>query len=91
MKIRASKLVLAVLALLLVAAPLATSMWHHHAGSSDTNCPVCHFNHQPMDRPTDGLRISPTELVTFRSAPSEERFISNRDILPLPSRAPPTA
>jgi hypothetical protein len=91
MKFRASKLVLAVLAALLVTAPLAASLWHHHAGSSDTNCPVCHFNHQPMDRPAEGLRISSSELVTYRSAPSEPRFISNRDIRPLPSRAPPTA
>jgi hypothetical protein len=91
MSIRASKLVLAVLALLLVTAPLAASLLHHHAGSSDTNCPVCHFNHQPMDRPADSLRISSSELVTYRSAPSEARFIGNRDILPLPSRAPPAA
>jgi hypothetical protein len=91
MKIRASTLVLAVLAALLVVAPLAASLWHHHAGSSDTNCPVCHFSQQPMDRPTEGLRISSSDLVTYRSAPAEARFITNRDIRPLPSRAPPAA
>lgn len=89
MKLRASKFVVVMLVAVLVAAPLAASIWHHHSGTSDANCPVCHFNHQPMDRPAENLRFCSIEVVTYRSAPTEARFITNRDIRPLPSRAPP--
>jgi len=91
MKSRAPKLALAILMALLVIAPLAASLLHHHAGSSDTNCPVCHFNQQPMDRPAEALRVSSIEQVTYRTTPSEARIITNCEILPLPSRAPPNA
>jgi len=91
MKLRALRVALAMLVALLVAAPLAASLWHHHAGSSDTNCPVCHFNHQPMDRPAEGLWCSSIQVITYRSTPSKAQFIASSDILPLPSRAPPVA
>ena len=91
MRIRASKFVVAVLALLLVAAPLAASLWHHHAGSSDNNCPVCHFNHQPMDRPVAGQRMPTLDVVHDTPAPVETRVVAAQSTPPLPSRAPPAA
>ena len=91
MRIWTSKLVVAMLVMVLVTAPLAAGIWHHHTGSSDVNCPVCHFNHQPMDRPAVGLRFCSMVVVTYRSAPAETRLITTGNILPLPSRAPPAA
>jgi hypothetical protein len=89
MKLRASKFVVVMLVAVLVTAPLAASIWHHHTGSSDANCPVCHFNHQPMDRPAESPRFCSILAVTYSSRPAEARYIANRDIRPLPSRAPP--
>jgi len=90
MKFRATQLVVALLVALLVAAPLVTGLWHRHASSSDNNCPVCHFNHQAMDRPLDGQRMPTLDVVRDTPAPAETRVAAAQAAPPLPSRAPPS-
>ena len=29
-------------------------VWHHHAGSSESTCPICHLSHQPIDSAAGG-------------------------------------
>ena len=74
---------------MLVAAPLVGSLNHHHAASSDTNCPVCHFNHQPMDRSEAGQRPPSFDVIHDRTMPVESRVVDSQAGPPLPSRAPP--
>ncbi|HMD32634.1 MAG TPA: hypothetical protein VKG84_12050 [Candidatus Acidoferrales bacterium] len=91
MTFRGSKLVILLLVVTVAAAPLLASLCHHHASSSDNNCPVCHFNHQPMDRPLAEHRLPSFEALREDPAPVETRLIAAQSIRPLPSRAPPSA
>lgn len=91
MKFRGPQLVIVVVVAMLVAAPLVASLYHHHAGSSDTNCPVCHFNHQPMDRPVASGRLPSFDVIQERPFPVEAQVVAARTAPPLPSRAPPVA
>jgi len=95
MRIRRSQWVVAVLVALLLTAPLIASrcqfQCHCRASSTDNNCPVCHFNHQPMDRPLDGQRMPTLDAVRDSPAPMETRIAASQASAPLPSRAPPSA
>ena len=39
------------LLLLLVVGMTLCNVLHHHAGSTDANCSICHLNHQAIDQP----------------------------------------
>jgi hypothetical protein len=91
MKFRSSQIVVAVLAALLVAAPMVSSLYHHHASSTDNNCPVCHFNHQPMDQPVASGRLPSFDVIHERPIPVEAQVVAARTAPPVPSRAPPVA
>ena len=91
MRVRRSQWVVAVFVALLVAAPLLASLYHRHTNSTDTNCPVCHFNHQAMDRPLDVQRMPTLVVVHDSPAPMGTRIASSQAAPPLPSRAPPFA
>jgi hypothetical protein len=91
MRARSLKIVLVTLAVLLVAAPLLAGLFHHHASSSDSNCPVCHFNHQAMDRPLAEHRLPSFEVVREEPAPVDTFVPAVQAAAPLPSRAPPSA
>src|SRR5262249_14642062 len=91
MRLRGSKSVLVLLAVLLIGAPLVAGLLHHHANSSDNNCPVCHFNHQPMDRPLAEHRLPSFEAVSEEPASADACVPAAQASAPLPSRAPPTA
>jgi hypothetical protein len=91
LKGRSTRIVVLVLVALLVAAPLAATLYHHHASSSDSNCPVCHFNHQPMDRPVAGQRLPSFDVLRDQPAPVESRVVAAQSTPPIPSRAPPAA
>jgi hypothetical protein len=88
---RYSVVPLVLLALLLIATTLG-DVWHHHSNStSEDNCPICHLNHQPMERPLASHR-SPTLIPT---GPGPETFdyesAPNPTVVRVPARAPPTA
>jgi len=95
MRFRYSAIVAVVVVALLVAAPLVASrcqfQCHCRANSSDNNCPACHFNHQPMDRPLEGQRMPTLALVQDSPAPAEALPVAAQAARPLPSRAPPSA
>jgi hypothetical protein len=77
------------LLLLLVVGMTLCNVSHHHNGSSDANCSICHFSHQAIDQPI--LNDSTTTLAQtgvkfeirkpgFAPSPIKPR---------LPGRAPP--
>ncbi|MGH9745251.1 MAG: hypothetical protein ACRD59_03975 [Candidatus Acidiferrales bacterium] len=66
-------------------------VWHHHASSSDTNCSICHLNHQAMDHPQAADRAPSLCSLGARPDPCEPEFVSGPEILRIPARAPPSA
>jgi hypothetical protein len=81
---------LALLSLLMLATALG-GVWHYHAGSSDTNCSICHFNHQPMERPLASHREPALGIVGLQQDSPEPRLVPNPEPSRLPARAPPSA
>jgi len=77
------------LIVLLVLVTTLGSVWHHHANSSESNCSICHVNHQPMERPFDSDRTPALAQLGFRPEPSEPAFIPTPLAPRLPARAPP--
>jgi len=80
----------ALLALLLVAMTLG-SVWHHHAGSSDATCPICHLNHQPIERPLAIDRTPALALVGPTDQPQDTGLAPSPIVPRVPARAPPIA
>jgi hypothetical protein len=66
-------------------------VWHHHASSTDTNCSICHVNHQVMGHPLAQDRAPALTLVGTRLDPREPAFIYGPAVSRIPARAPPTA
>ena len=80
----------ALLALLLLSMTLG-SVWHHHANSSEANCPICHLSHQPADRPIASDRTPTLAAVGPRFETQEPDFVLTRGSERIPARAPPSA
>jgi hypothetical protein len=81
---------LALVGLIVVTTTLG-NVWHHHDWSSERACPICHFNHQPIEKPLTGNRLpvlAPISASADVSQPSLEPVPDSRRI---PSRAPPSA
>jgi len=66
-------------------------VWHHHASSTDTNCSICHLNHQAMGHPLLSDRAPALAVVGTRRDPREPAFIYGPVVHRIPARAPPTA
>jgi hypothetical protein len=81
---------MALLSLLLLATTLG-GIFHHHAGSSDTNCSICHLNHQAADRPLAGHREPSLNLIGPRLEFQELQCAPAIETPRLPARAPPSA
>jgi hypothetical protein len=66
-------------------------VWHHHATSTDTNCSICHLNHQAMGHLVISDRAPVLAVVGKRIDPREPAFIYSLVVPRIPARAPPTA
>ena len=80
----------ALIALLLFGTTLG-SIFHHHSSSTDTNCSICHFTHQAMERPNVAERGPALACVRPHFEPNEPDFVANPVAPRLPARAPPSA
>jgi hypothetical protein len=83
--------VTAALVALLVFATTLGSVFHHHASSTDTNCSICHFTHQVMERPLVADRAPALASVGPYFEPQELDFVASPLAPRLPARAPPSA
>ena len=88
--IRSVIMAVALLALLVFTLTLG-GIWHNHSKVSDTNCSICHLNHQPMERPLASHRQPALTTVGHRPEPQEPGFTPNPETPRLPARAPPSA
>ncbi len=79
------------LAVLLVTATTAGSVWHHHnsvtAGSS---CPICHLSHQTAQQSIVIHSDSPLWAVASKPPLADPLFIENPVTSQPASRAPPS-
>jgi hypothetical protein len=80
----------ALLALLLVAMTLG-SVWHHHDGSSDATCQICHLSHQPIERPLANDRAPVLALLGTAQEPQDTGLAPTPIVPRVPARAPPIA
>ncbi|HXJ15683.1 MAG TPA: hypothetical protein VNM68_00625 [Candidatus Polarisedimenticolia bacterium] len=78
------------LALLLVAMTVV-NICHHHTGSSETTCQICHLSHQPIEPPLAEYR-APALALMGRTPESPDTGLAPTFVFRrLPARAPPTA
>jgi len=80
----------ALLALFAVAMTLG-SVWHHHTGSSDRSCQICHVGHQPIERPLATHSAVALAVVGPTPEPQGAGLAPIFVFLREPARAPPVA
>jgi len=80
-----------VLLALLVFSMTVGSFWHHHAGSSEAACPICHLSHQSADSPQTANRMPTLALIEFWVEPPAIPFVAASVDEQVPARAPPAA
>lgn len=89
--IRYALVALALFGLLLLTATLGGALHHHQSSTSENSCPICHLNHQPIERSVARDRL-PALLPT---GPGPEPLDSELAPTPLtqrvPARAPPSS
>jgi hypothetical protein len=84
---------LAVPVMLLAVVALATlgCVWHRHASSTDTNCSICHIDHQQMANPHVSDSTPALAMVGRRCEALRSASAGGPVMLRTPVRAPPTA
>jgi hypothetical protein len=88
--IRSLAIPVLLLALLVFAMTLGTVI-HSHAGTSESNCSICHLNHQPIDQPFVADHAPSFAQIGIRTEiapPADPDFEPAKR---LPARAPPSA
>jgi hypothetical protein len=78
------------LLLLLVVGMTLCNVSHHHNGSTDTNCSICHLSHQAIDQPILNDRTTTLAQTGVSFEPQEAGFAPSPLQPRLPARAPPT-
>jgi hypothetical protein len=79
------------LAALLIVTTTFGAAWHHHASNSEQNCPICHFNHQPLEKPLAGIRLPVLAPVGVSATIARPTNPLEPSIHRVPARAPPSA
>jgi hypothetical protein len=89
-QIRRLRVVVALVAIVLVSMTLGTVL-HHHSGSSEATCQICHLNHQPLAQAPTADRTP--ALAQSGATPDlpDTRFAPHVVVQRIPARAPPTA
>lgn len=88
--VRLAVTAMAVLMLLVFATTLG-SVWHHHTTSSEATCPICHLNHQPVQRPLTVSRAPQLEITRSSPDANVPETAPAPVIRRLAARAPPSA
>jgi hypothetical protein len=76
---------------LLVFATTLSNVWHHHDSNSENACPICHLNHQPIERPLAGHRLPVLVPVSAHADAFRPSIAPTSDFRRVPARAPPSA
>jgi hypothetical protein len=78
------------LLLLLVVGMTLCNVSHHHNGSSDANCSICHFSHQAIDQPIPNDSTATLAQTGLNFEIRKPGFAPSPIKPRLPGRAPPT-
>lgn len=79
------------LALLLVMATTAGSVWHHHASTAaESTCPICHLGHQAAEQPVVAQIAQELFVVGPQSIVSDPVLRARPVSSTLATRAPPS-
>ncbi|MGC1105425.1 MAG: hypothetical protein WA876_02715 [Candidatus Acidiferrales bacterium] len=89
---KARRIIFAIsLALLLVMATTAGSVWHHHASATaESTCPICHLGHQAAEQPVV-IQSAPVLFAVASQSPVSDPVLRVGPVLSiLATRAPPS-
>lgn len=79
------------LALLLVMATTAGSVWHHHASTSaESSCPICHLGHQAAEQPVVMQSLPALFAVASQLTVPDPVLRAGPVLRRLATRAPPS-
>ena len=79
------------LAVLLVTATTAGSVWHHHNSiAASSSCPICHLSHQTAQQPVMLHSGAPLWAVASRAILPDPLFLESRVPSQDSTRAPPS-
>jgi hypothetical protein len=81
---------LALVGLLVITTTLG-NVWHHHDSNSESACPICHFNHQPIEKPLAGHRLPVLVPISSNAEVLQPSLEPAPDSPLIPARAPPSA
>jgi hypothetical protein len=90
-RVRPILVALTLLGLLLMTATLGGVLHHHQNSTSENTCPICHLNHQPIDRPLVSDRLPALQPVGSNPEPFDYEFAPAPRTRRVPARAPPFA
>ena len=63
--------------------------WHHHDANSERACPICHFNHQPIEKPLAVYRLPVLAPVRTSAVVLQPTSQIEPALGRVPARAPP--
>jgi hypothetical protein len=63
--------------------------WHHHDTNSERACPICHFNHQPIEKPLASYRLPVLAPVRTSAVVLQPTSQIEPALRRVPARAPP--
>lgn len=79
------------LAVLLVMATTAGSVWHHHSSvTASSSCPICHLSHQTAQQPILIHSGSPLWAIASNPILADPLFIETPVTSQFATRAPPS-
>lgn len=80
---------LTLLGLLFMTATLGGVLHYHQNSTSENTCPICHLNHQPIERPLVSHRLPALQPAGPNPEPFNYEFAPDPMTRRVPARAPP--
>ena len=75
--------------LLFMTATFGGALHHHQNSTSENTCPICHLNHQPIERPLASNRLPALAPAGPTPEPFNYEFAPDPMTRRVPARAPP--
>lgn len=83
------RLVLPIALLALLLGTTAGVVWHHHAGLTSDNCPICHMSHQTVAPAVANVRMHRPVRTGASPEPQIAHLVEDSVPRDVPARGPP--